>query len=79
MLRDLKDTYKRTDILLPALERHVLKKVDEEEPRSDIMHSSEMAKAQWCGRHDYYRTAGQPVNYKEKSLSSDVQRLRLRP
>lgn len=69
-LKNLKDTYKRSDVLLPKIERHVLKKAQQPTSRrSDIMHPSEMAKATWCGRHDYYRIIGEPVNYKGRSPS----------
>lgn len=69
-LKNLKDTYKRADILLPKIERHVLKKAQQpSERRSDVMHPSEMAKTTWCGRHDYYRITGEPINYKGRSPS----------
>ena len=69
-LKNLKDTYKRSDVLLPSIERHVLKKAKEpSDRRSDIMHPSEMAKSSWCGRHDYYRIVGEDQNYKGRSPS----------
>jgi DNA-directed RNA polymerase subunit RPC12/RpoP len=69
-LKDLKDTYKRKDVLLPSVERHVLKQAQmPSDRRSDIMHPSEMAKSSWCGRHDYYRIVGEPINYKGRSAS----------
>ena len=69
-LKDLKDTYKRRDILLPSIERHVLKKAQEPSTRqTDVMHPSEMAKSDWCGRHDFYRMTGVPINYKGRSPS----------
>jgi CRISPR/Cas system-associated exonuclease Cas4 (RecB family)/rubrerythrin len=69
-LKTLKSTYKRSDVLLPSIERHVLKKAKEpSDRRSDIMHPSEMAKGDWCGRHDYYRIIDEPKNYKGRSPS----------
>lgn len=69
-LKNLKDTYKRSDVLLPKIERHVLKKAQEPTTRrSDVMHPSEMAKTTWCGRHDYYRIIGEPINFKGRSPS----------
>jgi len=69
-LKNLKNTYKRQDVLLPSIERHVLKKSKEPSGRrSDIMHPSEMAKSDWCGRHDYYRITDEPKNYKGRSPS----------
>jgi hypothetical protein len=58
-LKRLKDTYRTKDIILPALERHVMKSIKENAERSDDwLHPSDMAKADWCGRHDYYRIVG---------------------
>jgi CRISPR/Cas system-associated exonuclease Cas4 (RecB family) len=69
-LKNLKDTYRRRDILLPSIERHVLKKAKEpSERRMDILHPSEMAKSGWCSRHDYYRVIGENANYKKRSPS----------
>lgn len=69
-LKDLKDTYKRRDILLPGIERHVLRKAKKPSGRrSDVMHPSEMAKSDWCPRHDQYRILGTEANYKKRSPS----------
>lgn len=69
-LKNLKDTYRRRDILLPSVERHVLKKAKEPSGRrDDVMHPSEMAKSDWCGRHDFYRMTGVPVDFKGRSPS----------
>lgn len=69
-LKALKSTYKRTDVLLPKIERHVIKRAKGDNPRrQDIMHPSEMAKSTWCGRHNYYRMTGSPANYKKRSPS----------
>jgi hypothetical protein len=67
-LRDLKDTYKRKEVLIPQIERHVLR-IPADDRRSDVMHPSEMAKAKWCGRHDYYRMTGLEPDYKGKAHS----------
>ena len=65
-LRDLRETYKRSEILLPSLERHVIRQeaLPNDDRRPDAMHPSEMAKSKWCGRHDYYRIRGEPADYK---------------
>ena len=69
-LKNLKNTYKRKDLLLPKIERHVLKKAQEpSDRRHDVMHPSEMAKSDWCGRHDFYRMTGVPANFKGRSPS----------
>lgn len=56
----LKETYKRKQVVLHLIERHVMKKANEPdlERRSDILHPSEMCKADWCPRHDFYRIIG---------------------
>ena len=65
-LKRLKDTYKSTDLVLPAIQRHVMKSPQLDvrpEDHSDLyMHPSDMAKKEWCGRHDYYRMVGTPTN-----------------
>lgn len=69
-LKDLKNTYRRKDVLLPHIERHVLKKAQQpSNRRDDVMHPSEMAKSSWCGRHDFYRITGEPKNFKGRSPS----------
>jgi CRISPR/Cas system-associated exonuclease Cas4 (RecB family) len=69
-LKNFKDTYKRREILLPQIERHVLKKAQEpSDRRSDILHPSEMAKVSWCPRHDFYRLTEVPANYKKRAPS----------
>jgi hypothetical protein len=64
-LKRLKDTYRSEDLILPALQRHVMKT-----PQLDVrpddhslayMHPSDMASKDWCGRHDYYRIVGTPT------------------
>lgn len=56
-LQDLKKSYKREEVLLPLVERHVLKQAHSTDNgrRNDIMHPSEMSDYRWCGRHDFYR------------------------
>lgn len=59
-LQDLKGTFKRQDVLLPDIERHVLKKSRiPSDRRTDVLHPSEMAKSDWCGRSSYYRIIGE--------------------
>jgi hypothetical protein len=61
-LKRLKDTYKGDGVVLPAMERHVMRKMGEAvSPHShDYMHPSDMSKPNWCGRHDFYRMTGVP-------------------
>jgi hypothetical protein len=59
-LENLKGTYKDQQPLLPALQRHVLKKAaeDENDRRTDILHPSAMSSSDWCHRHDFYGIIG---------------------
>jgi hypothetical protein len=61
-LKRLKDTYKGDDRILPSLERHVMRAMENDgaDRRHDVMHPSEMSHRDWCGRHDYYRIIGTP-------------------
>jgi hypothetical protein len=59
----LKNTYRGTGLLLPQIERHVMRSIKENPERSaNMMHPSDMCKADWCGRHDYYRIIDTPVD-----------------
>lgn len=65
-----KTTYKRQGVLLPQIERHVLRKAAEPNDRSStVLHPSEMARNDWCGRHDYYRVIGTPTDPQKLSTS----------
>jgi hypothetical protein len=57
-----KDTFKDDGVVLPAMERHVMRQLATKAPdlTQDYMHPSEMSKPNWCGRHDYYRISGLP-------------------
>jgi hypothetical protein len=59
-LKRLKDSYKGSSgILLPKIERHVMRSiVDDPERSTDYMHPSDMSHKDWCGRHDFYRITG---------------------
>src|SRR5262245_34385354 len=64
-LQRLKDTYKGDDKVLPSILRHVMKHstmdVRPEDHSLQFMHPSDMAKPDWCGRHDFYRITGVPA------------------
>ena len=65
-LKRLKDTYRGKGVLLPQMERHVMKYHVTQDIRPDdhslqFMHPSDLCGADWCGRHDYYRIIGTPV------------------
>jgi hypothetical protein len=61
----MKATFKSTSgLLLPQIERHVMKTMKDSRPDDHSlhhMHPSDMAKVDWCGRHDYYRITDTPV------------------
>jgi CRISPR/Cas system-associated exonuclease Cas4 (RecB family) len=69
----LKDTYKGKGVLLPRLERHVMRSITGARPddhSTGHMHPSDMAKKDWCGRHDYYRIIGTPPERKAQANPS---------
>jgi ribosomal protein L37E len=72
-LQRLKDTYKtKSGLLLPRVERHVMRQIKELRPSDhslEYMHPSDLAKADWCGRHDFYRMTGQPTERKDPGLN----------
>lgn len=69
-----KGTYKSSSgLLLPLIERHVMRDIstrENPERSEDWLHPSDMAKADWCGRHDYYRIKGTPRSKKTGSNPS---------
>lgn len=73
-LQRLKGTYKSSSgLLLPQVERHVMKTATGGRPddhSSKHMHPSDMAKTDWCGRHDYYAITGAPVGKVSKANPS---------
>ena len=69
----LKSTYKGQGLLLPRLERHVMRSMSGDRPDDHSMghmHPSDMAKKEWCGRHDYYRIIGTKVERKAQANPS---------
>jgi hypothetical protein len=71
-LKRLKDTYKGDGVVLPPLYRHVMRQLGEKEPdlTQHYMHPSEMAKPDWCGRHDFYRITDVPMERKQAANPS---------
>ena len=74
-LKRLKGTFKtNSGLLLPQIERHVMRAM-KGDPRPEdhsmkYMHPSDMAKTDWCGRHDYYRITDTPVERSSKANPS---------
>jgi CRISPR/Cas system-associated exonuclease Cas4 (RecB family) len=65
-LKRLRDTYRSSDVLIPHIQRHVLKHHVTYNVRPDAhslkyMHPSDMASKAWCGRHDFYRMVDTPT------------------
>lgn len=73
-LQRLKDTYRtKSGLLLPRIERHVMRQSSTDRPDDHdltYMHPSDLAKKDWCGRHDYYRMVGTPVEKTSKANPS---------
>lgn len=58
-LADIADARRYETVLLGDVQAHVLAQEDKPDGRrQDIIHPSEMAKADWCPRQTYYRIAG---------------------
>jgi hypothetical protein len=65
-LKDLKATLKPTGLLLPHVNRHLLKMNAEGDLTRDHshLHPSDMAKSEWCSRRAFYRVEGYPKSDK---------------
>ena len=63
-LKDLSETRKYPTAILGDIQEHLTKRIAEpSDRRQDILHPSEMAKADWCPRQSWYRLSGaQPSN-----------------
>lgn len=59
-IQRLKKSHRKDSKLINPLTRHVMRKMAQEdgERRQDVMHPSEMSKADWCGRKSYYTILG---------------------
>jgi CRISPR/Cas system-associated exonuclease Cas4 (RecB family) len=65
---------KNPTLLLGDIHKHVLDKAAESsDRRQDVLHPSEMAKADWCPRQSYYRISGTPQSEKTKSHSAQLE------
>lgn len=74
-LADLADTKKVETTLLGDIQKHLLhKSTMPTDRRQDILHPSEMAKADWCPRQSYFRLAGvTPSNPQAKKFSFQLE------
>lgn len=72
-LRDL--TVDDNTVILKSIQRHVMQRANEPDPdrRTDILHPSDMSKAEWCWRHDYYRIVNTPLDPKSSSPSFNME------
>lgn len=74
-LKAVKESATSGDILLPKVRAHVMAKAAIPDPERDqtVLHPSEMSKAKWCPRADYYRiTDPQPekinTNFRRENI-----------
>lgn len=74
-LKRLKDTYKSEDVVIPGLQRHVMRQSakDDAERSPHVIHPSDMCKADWCGRHDFYRITGTTPEKKGSNPSFNME------
>ena len=72
-MRDL--TVGDSTVILKSIQRHVMQRAAEPDVdrRTDILHPSEMAKAEWCWRHDYYRLINTPLDPRTSSPSFNME------
>jgi len=72
-LQRLRDTYRAKGVLLPEIQRHVMRTLDGGRPDDhslQMMHPSDLCKPDWCGRHDYYRMIGTPIEKQSQANPS---------
>lgn len=70
-LQRLKKTYGSDDVILPLLERHVMKTAGNDPDRNThVLHPSDMSHKEWCHRHDYYRIIDTPIEKESKANPS---------
>jgi hypothetical protein len=61
-MKSLADAKRSKGVLIPELQAVALKTSGPDpDRRTDVLHASEMAKADWCPRATYYRITGRPV------------------
>ena len=71
-IKRYKDTLKAKGPVLPAVMRHAMRQVGEADERDPfVLHPSDLAKSDWCPRHDFYRLSGRRQE-KQKSGPSFV-------
>lgn len=78
VLREVRDlTIGDSTVILNAVQRHVLKKASEPdlERRSDVLHPSEMAKAEWCWRESFYELSHVPISDKPRNPSFTMENI----
>lgn len=68
-VRDL--TVGDSTAVLNAVQRHVLQHANDPDPERDMsyLHPSDMAKSDWCWRHDYYRLRRTPIGPRSQNPS----------
>lgn len=57
--KDFLTTGKNNTRVLGALEHYIVNKPDESDRRTDVLHPSEMVKADWCHRSSYFQLLGE--------------------
>lgn len=73
-LADVAATKKSKTVLLGAIQQHVIAESAKfNDRRRDVIHPSEMAKADWCPRQTYYRIAEYPETNKVKANSVQLE------
>lgn len=63
---------KDPSIIIGPVRNLLVKRAAEDDRRADVIHPSEMAKKNWCGRATYYRLAGFPPDEEVVNTNSEL-------
>ena len=71
-LREIKESMRRDTVILGDLQRHIIRQVNanNDARRTDVLHPSQICKANWCPRQSYYEMTG--VEGEPRSISASL-------
>lgn len=65
-------TYRDKDKLVSGVARHLIRQMNQEGRRQDVIHPSEVAKKTWCPRALYYRISGVKTDIVPRKLAFEI-------
>ncbi len=75
-LKEWGETKKRETALLGDIQRFLLNRIDQpSDRRQDVLHPSEMAKADWCPRSSWFRLKGEPESDPQKKHGHQLENI----